>query len=199
MGYLLSMKYPDAPSSRIALETQTDVEASVFCAIAGFYKHANSILRGWLETTFLGVWFDFDPKSFEDWLKGKGPFKDRGCFKESWLAELLNKPPFRGFERESNLCSEILKLYRELSKSTHAMGEKYHESVHRDDTVPRYQRKQFSKWFANLSKTFELTSIVLILNYPKLFQTKSVEAKSIIELLSEQRLAKLKEISSIAV
>lgn len=198
LGYLLSMKHSEAPSSRIALETQTDAEASTFCAIAGFYKHANSVLRGWLETTFLGVWFDFDPSSFQDWLDGKGPFKDRGFFRKRWLTELLNKTPFRDYERENNLSSEALDLYKELSKSTHAMGEKYQESVHRDDTIPKYRTKHFDGWFRNLFKVFELKSTVLILKYPRLFKTKGEESASILALLPRKRLAELNKYVSMS-
>ncbi len=194
-GYLLSEKYSEAPSCRLALETQTDAEASTFCAITGFYKHANSILRGWVETTFLGVWFDFDPKSFQIWLcrKGNFPFKDRGFFKKGWLEELLNKPPFQKFGRENDLCSEALELYKELSRSIHAMGKRYHESNHREDTVPRYQAKHFAEWYINLSKVFDLTSTILVLKYPDLFKTENEETTSIIRLLPRKRMTQLRK------
>lgn len=103
----------------------------------------------------------------------------------------MGKKPFYEFTKEFDLCYEVLELYRELSRSTHTMGVKYQESVHRNDIVPTYQQKYFLEWSTSLLKVYETVSTVLILRYRKLFKTKSEETTSILSLLSENRLTQL--------
>jgi len=184
------------PSSYLTLETQADMEASALMAICGFYRHANLILRGWLELSFLGLWFDNNPELFKKWLKDEesSPFRRRGWFRKRWLTQLLNEKPYREFESKYKLSEEALNLYGKLSKATHAKGEKFLETLDRGDTVTRYRTDSFQKWFLNLKKVFETTSTALALKYSTIFKQDRKETRDIKNLLSKQRIEQLKEV-----
>lgn len=183
-------------SSYLVLETQVDMEASTLMAISGFYRHANLILRGWLELSFLGLWFDNNPKLFQEWLKDKesSPFRRRGWFKKRWLTQLLSEEPYKEFEAKYKLNEEALNLYGELSKATHAKGRKFLETLDRGDTVTRYRTDSFQKWFLNLKQVFETTSTALALKYSTVFKQDREETRDIQNLLSKQRIEQLKEV-----
>jgi len=179
----------------IALETQVDMEASTLMALSGFYRHANLILRGWLELTFLGMWFNNSSKLYEKWLEDKldAPFKHRGYFRERWLLQILSEPSFRDFEQKYRLSKEALDLYERLSKATHAKGRKLHETYTRGDSVTRFRKDNFKWWFGNLCQVFDITSTALFLRYPNLFRSQRKEAAEIRKTLSGSRSERLKE------
>ena len=193
-SYLLMNE--DTPSSYIALETQIDMEASTLLALSGFYRHANLILRGWLELSFLGLWFDDWPQLFQEWLKGGegSPFKGRGWFKKRWLVQLLSEKPYREFEGKYQLSEEAWNLYGELSKATHAKGEKFLETPDRDDSVTCYRSDSFQRWFLNLKQVFETTTTALALKYSSIFKQDRKETRNIKNLLSNHRAEQLREI-----
>jgi len=193
-GYLLMNE--NTASSYIALETQIDMEASTLMALSGFYRHANLILRGWLELSFLGLWFDDCPKLFQKWLKNEegAPYRGRGWFKKRWLIQLLNEKPYRKFENKYKLSEEAWNLYGELSKATHAKGKKFLESPDRGDSVTRYRTDSFHRWFSNLKQVFETTSTALALKYSSIFKRDVNKIRAIKNLMSKQRLEQLKEI-----
>lgn len=179
----------------IALETHTDMEASTLLALSGFYRHANSILRGWLELTFLGLWFYNSPELYEKWLEdaSDAPFEHRGYFRESWLRQILSEPSFRDFEQKYRLSKEALDVYERLSKATHAKGKRLHETYTRGDSITRFRRNYFKQWFRNLCSVFDITSTILFLRYPNLFKSWREEATKIRETLSDCKMEQLRE------
>jgi len=179
----------------IAMETHVDMEASTLMALSGFYRHANLILRGWLELTFLGLWFHNSQVLFEKWLKDApdAPFKNRGFFRKRWLHQLLREQSFRDFDCQYGLGDDALRLFGELSKATHATGRTRHETFDRGDSVTRFRKKSFKQWFLNLRQVFDVTSTALFLRYPHLFKSKRKEVTEIKEVLSKSRLQQLAE------
>lgn len=178
----------------IALEAHIDMEASTLMALSGFYRHANLILRGWLELAFLGLWFHNSSELYEKWLEDTpdAPFKRRGYFTERWLRQLLSEPSFKDFDRKYGLADEALNLFGKLSKATHAKGKALHETIDRGDSVTRFRRDSFKQWFLNLCQVFDVTSIALFLRYPHLFKSQRKEAVEVKETLSNSKLERLK-------
>jgi len=179
----------------IALESNVDMEASTLMALSGFYRHANLILRGWLELTFLGLWFHNSYDLYEKWLKDTldAPFKRRGYFRKRWLLQILSEPSFKDFEQKYKLSDEVLDVFEKLSKSTHAKGKILHETYTRGDSVTRFRRDSFKQWFQNLCLVFDITSTALFLRYPNLFKSQRKEAVEIRETISESKQEQLKE------
>ena len=178
----------------MALETHVDMEASTLMALSGFYRHANLILRGWVELTFLGLWFHNSSELYEKWLENApdAPFKRRGYVRERWLRQLLSEASFRDFNLEYDLADEVLNLFGELSKATHAKGKEIHETRDRGDSVTRFRKDSFEQWFLNLYQVFDVTSTALFLRYPHLFKSQRKEAVEVRETLSKSKLEQLK-------
>ena len=177
----------------MALETHIDMEASTLMALSGFYRHANLILRGWLELTFLGLWFHNSSKLYEKWLEDAkdAPFKRRGYFREKWLRQLLSEPSFKNYDSRYGLADEALNLFSKLSKATHARGKVLHETFDRGDSVTRFRRDSFKQWFLNLCQVFDVTCTALFLRYPRLFKSQRKEVAEIKETLSNFRVERL--------
>lgn len=153
-----------------ALESETDLLASTLLVMSGYARHANALLRGWLEDVFLGLWFGFDDGGYRKWTSGDpdAPFKDRSFFNKPWLKELLNKTPFRDYSGQHRLVSRVLRLYQQLSREVHAQDIKTHETKTWGDSVARFQPDLFDKWYANVILIFRIMTIVIVLRYPTL-------------------------------
>jgi len=68
------------------------------------------------------------------------------------------------------LSKEAWNLFGELSKATHAKGEKFLETPDRGDTVTRYRTDSFQRWFSNMKQVFETTTTALALKYSSIFK-----------------------------
>jgi len=190
---LMEEEGTDNISYYMALETHVDMEASTLMALSGFYRHANLILRGWIELAFLGLWFLNSRELFEKWAENApdAPFKGRGYFREKWLRQLLREPSFRDFNLKYDLADEVLNLFGELSKATHAKGKEIHETMDRGDSVTRFRKESFKQWFFNLCHVFDVTSTALFLRYPNLFKSQRREAVEIRGTISKSKLEQL--------
>jgi hypothetical protein len=179
----------------MAMETRADMEASTLMALSGFYRHANLILRGWLELTFLGLWFNNGQELFDKWFEDApdSPFRNRGWFRKKWVHQLLSEPPFRRFNRKYGLADDTLNLFEKLSKATHAKGKGIHETQTRGNSVTRFRKDSFKLWFLNLTQVFDVTSVALFLRYSRLFKSQRREAVEIRETLSNSKLEQLKD------
>lgn len=153
----------------LALEAQVDLEASVYLALSGFVKQALQVLRSWLELSLLGLWFGYNEKEFEKWmyrLPG-APFAARGSFGRKWLVDLVSKSPkLKEGEVKYGLVDRLLKLYVELSASTHTRGYWSFETIGRRHSIAAYNPKNFEKWYKHFWAAYSLVSAILFLRFP---------------------------------
>lgn len=153
----------------LALEAQVDLEASVFLALSGFVKQAIQVLRSWLELSLLGLWFSYSEKEFEKWmyrLPG-APFAARSFFRRKWLVDLVSKSPkLKECERLYGLVDRLLKLYAQLSASTHTRGYWSFETIGRRRPIAAYNSNNFAKWYKHFWVAYSLVSAILFLRFP---------------------------------
>jgi hypothetical protein len=155
----------DSVSFNIGIETTWDLRASIQLALLGYYRHANMLLRSWLELTTVGVYFDDHRDKYKEWQED---CRNSPSFKLQCLQSLFSVEPYRKFEEKYALSQEVNSLYKELSKFTHARGWGRWGISSYGLGGKLYSEEYFETWFSNLRKTFELTCTMLFIKYPPL-------------------------------
>lgn len=200
LGFLLTVDTdPDDAAASLALEIQSDIEASILLAVSGFYRHASLTLRSFLSLAFASVWFSFNPYQYELWMKGEehAPFRHRGMMSRRFLRELMQKTEALHKAAEAfSLVDTAMNLYQDLSDFVHARGERVQDSSQRDDSVPRFHSDLFTTWFGRLQATFEIWLILICSRFPRLLDTTTYpkEKGRIMAQLPEETRSRLQTI-----
>lgn len=164
------------PSPNIyILDFPSDLRASFYLVLGGYYRQAILCLRNWLEMRLLGIYFgcvEHDPAKYRDWKSGtlQPPFGRR------LIRCLFARADFRRADAQFNLRDRLEALYSDLSSFTHGGGlEKY--NLQRDtDNVPRYNRASVSLWLSTVERAFAEIAFWLFLTYgDKAFRALSRE------------------------
>ncbi len=153
------------PSSQLWLESETDLKASIYLVLGGYYRQAVATLRNWLEITLTGIYFNQyyrGPNSrFNQWKAGvrQSP---------KWphlLGSLFRRAEFAAADTNTNLRQELINLYSELSCFVHGRGIEIYALQNGRDNVPRYIEHSFDLWFSLAKRTLTATSLVFIIEY----------------------------------
>ncbi len=96
------------------LETETDLEASILLSADCFYKHALEMLRNYLESVILQLYFCDNPSDFARWREGTFRVPSFRHKKKGLLAEIQDKGIF-----PADLSQTASELYRDLNGSIH--------------------------------------------------------------------------------
>ncbi|PSN13732.1 hypothetical protein C7293_14650 [filamentous cyanobacterium CCT1] len=146
------------------LEARTDINASIEMAISFYYKQSFQILRGFLESSILPVYFCDQPSEFEKWrsndyrvpaFRGKN-----GLLKKMVDSSLIS----------SELCHDFSELYCQLNGSIHG-GEKYlvNKGIHsRSWSGLLFKEEDFLDWCETVSRAIALGSKLLFINVNQL-------------------------------
>lgn len=153
------------PSSQLWLESETDLKASIYLVLGGYYRQAVATLRNWLEITLTGIYFNQyykGPNSrYNQWKAGvrQSP---------KWphlLDSLFRRAGFSAADTRTNLRQELTNLYSELSSFVHSRGIEIYDLQNGRDNVPRYIEHSFDLWFSLAKRTLRAISLVLIIEY----------------------------------
>lgn len=145
------------------LEAELDLGATILLSFSGYYKQAGMQIRSFLELAFLSIYYADHREQYEKWKLGQGrspPFHGKGESNIlSWIfahTSLQNYP---------DLKVEVSKVYTELNRFVHTSAIDNLALWEGRDNVPRFLPRTFRLWCDYLKRTYELTSVSLLLVY----------------------------------
>jgi hypothetical protein len=149
--------YPkNHPVAELWMETQTDLQASIYLAYGGFFRQALTVLRAWFEIAVHGVFFSAhygQPTArYEQWRKGHR----NASAKMKELSEALALRRDRLIPVDlATIYGKINPPYAFLSQQTHAQGLDIYGLQQGRDNVPRYLPKSYDIWFSKMLSAFD--------------------------------------------
>lgn len=153
------------PSSQLWLESETDLKASIYLVLGGYYRQAVATSRNWLEIALTGIYFNQyyrGPSSrYNQWKAGvrQSP---------KWpqlLDSVFRRATFAIVDTKRDLRQTLNNLYSELSSFVHSRGIEIYALQNGRDNVPRYIEHSFDLWFSLAKRTLSAISLVLIIEY----------------------------------
>jgi len=149
---------PQHPSPQIyALDFPSDLRASMYLLLGGYYRQAILCLRNWLEMRLLGIYFGFverDETNYEDWKLGKLGEEEAPFGRKRLIARLFARAEFQQADRLFGLRKSLVHLYGQLSSLTHGAGLEKQDLQADTDNVPRYNSRSVDMWFALLCRAY---------------------------------------------
>ncbi len=136
-----------------SLDFPSDLRASLYLLLGGYYKQSLICLRSWFEMRMLGVYFGFvatDSKLYEEWKAGQA----RAPYGSGLVGRLFGRAEFQRADARVQLRSRLTQVYSELSEFTHGGGVEKHDLQHDTDNVPRYSRRSVEYYLELLNRTF---------------------------------------------
>ncbi len=138
-----------------AIDFPSDLRASIYVLLGGYYRQAILCLRNWMEMRLLGVNFGYIQRSqpeYEAWKAGTA----EGPFGRTLIGRVFSRAEFR---QEVNLRPSLESLYSELSAFMHGGGLKQHDLQSGTDNVPRFNPQSVELWYRFASRV--LADLVL--------------------------------------
>jgi len=155
------------PSAEVyILDFPSDLRASLYLLLGGYYRPALLSLRNWFEMRLLGIYFgciETDPQKYQHWKLDtfQAPIGGR------LIGQLFTKQQFKIANGKLNLRQRLSSLYSELSAFTHGAGLEKHDLQSDTDNVPRYNRASVALWLKLFDRTFAEVAFSLYLAYGK--------------------------------
>lgn len=180
--------------SNVTFEYIEDIESSIFLSTHGKYKPAYALLRKWLETFIVALYFDSEIKRYKKnskmrekinaesgkWLDGSkrinrflgDEFSILGTVIDADIDDiarqlLIEKPYFK----DKPFNKYIEELYGSLSKNVHYGGMK----LSWDDLsfdFATYKPKLFDDWFLKMNQIDEICNILILLKFPEMMDLR---------------------------
>lgn len=156
------------PVAHVASDVSDELQASIFCSLAGYYRVAFSCLRNVIEqmTVALQLEVSGDVALFQSWLEGEKELK------LGWAADLLpqnanvfalesrwkataNDDLFSQKGHGSSGGGFVRRLFSELSKFTHgAPG--FTDFDLRESTGPIFVRETYERWLVKFRQVYAI-------------------------------------------
>jgi hypothetical protein len=147
-------KHPAAEIYR--LDFPSDLRASLYLLLGGYYRQSVLCLRSWLEMRLLAVYFGFAEKEvskYPDWKLGKLD-QEESPFGRRLIRRLFGEAEFERANAAYSLRQRLEDLYGELSGLAHGAGLEKHDLQADTDNVPRYNSRSADLWFQLLTRVF---------------------------------------------
>jgi len=171
----LSKDPTESPIAIAASDAADEIQASIYCALVGYYRVAFSCLRNVLEQMTIGARLALvpDPKYFSDWRNAN----DKLGF--GWAADTLAKnQDAAALEKHLKLATAdslfaqnpkgvARRLFAELSKYTHGAAG-FTDADSRESNGPIFVPKAFLAWCVASLKTYAIVLHELKLAHPQL-------------------------------
>lgn len=153
--------------------------ASFFLALNGFYEEACSVLRGVLDGFLTRLYWDtldknaeLNTKKYWDWESGaakKYPNLETGVW-----PTLLKEERIAGYDKQYGIKEKIDNELRLLSKFVHGRPpSRHYEGASRSSLgIVGFKEKHFREWHQHLRAVYRLVSILSVLQYPELLESK---------------------------
>ena len=155
MNFSLFQAFGSAhPSPNIyILDFPSDLRASFYAMLGGYYRQGILCLRNWLEMRLLGIYFgrvESDARMFKNWKLGNV----EAPIARALIRRLFARADFRSADDRFGLKVRLETLYRDLSAFTHGAGLEKYNLQSDTGNVPRYNRTSFMLWLRLLNRTF---------------------------------------------
>jgi len=143
---ILNKKGAKHPSAQIyAVDFPSDLRASMYLLLGGYYRQSILCLRNWLEMRLTGVYFGFinpDRRHYREWMRGKR----RAPIGQDLIKKLFSRAEFHKVDKKLELRERLRKLQRELSAFTHGAILKKYNLQSETDNVPRFNPQSVDLW-----------------------------------------------------
>lgn len=186
------------------------LDSSIFLAINGKYRAALALLRRWLETVCMGLYYDM-------MLKTASALKKNSLYQEvqAWLA----RPEYHRFTGKDGIISklidnnteskgsQILKVrpkptqtsfkkyieeqYNELSKYVHSGGTTLFEDV---IFFAEFDDTPFTEWFNRFMEINTICGILIVLKFPEIMKFYSTSELNGFPLLDADIITRLQQL-----
>lgn len=201
--------------SNVTFEYIEDIESSIFLSIHGKYKPANALLRKWLETFIVALYYDSEIKRYK---KNSKMHEKINTESKKWLNGSKRTNRFLGDEfsilatvidadiddiarqllikshhfKDKPFNKYIEELYSSLSKNVHYGGIKLSwDNLSLDFAT--YKPKLFDDWFLKMNQIDEICNILILLKFPEMLNLKEIH-KEKFPTLEENQLTELKKL-----
>lgn len=162
---VFSQKGPKHPTAEIyAIDFPSDLRASIYLLLGGYYRQAILCLRNWLEIRLIGIYFGFinrDQKEYEEWKDG---YK-RAPIGQDLIKKLFSRAEFHEIDRKTGLRKRLRNLYSELSAFTHGGILARYDLQSKTNNVPRFNPQSVDLWFDFASCVFRELVLCYFLAY----------------------------------
>jgi len=183
---VFSSKGSEHPTAQIyAIDFPSDLRASIYLLLGGYYRQAILCLRNWLEIRLTGIYFGLinrDRTRYEDWKKGK----KRAPIGQALIKSLFSRAEFAKLDKTVGLRKQLRNLYEELSAFTHAGGLTRYDLQSKTDNVPRFNPQSVDLWFNFALRVFRELVICYFQAYGRnAFSMKKDEIETLLRYLPE--------------
>jgi hypothetical protein len=135
------------PTAQIyAIDFPSDLRASIYLLLGGYYRQAILCLRNWFEIRLTGIYFGFvntDRRHYREWKKGKRP----APIGQDLIKKLFSRGEFHKIDKKVQLRDRLRSLYRELSAFTHGAILERYPLQSETDNVPRFNPQSVDLWY----------------------------------------------------
>lgn len=145
------------PVGELWLETNTDVEATIYLAYGGFFRQALTILRSWFEIAVHGIYFSFhygQPTSrYAQWRNGK---RDAPANMTKIMESVLSRYKDQSCDHAvRDALKDLTPTYALLCEHAHGQGLDIHDLQEGRDNVPRFLPRSYDMWFETMFRAFD--------------------------------------------
>lgn len=142
------------PSAEIyAIDFPSDLRASIYLLLGGYYRQAILCLRNWLEIRLTSIYFGLvnqDRVQYEEWKKGK----ERAPIGQVLIRRLFSRAEFHKIDKKVGLRERVKSLHKELSAFTHGAILARYNLQSQTDNVPRFNPQSVDLWFEFALRVF---------------------------------------------
>lgn len=175
------------PQAQLWLESQTDLMASLYLILGGYYRQGFICVRTWFEITLLGIYYSKYYKGnnsrYDQWKRGVR----RSPNWKNLLKSLFSRPEFEIADKKIKLKSKLEEFYTELSAFVHNRGMLKYDLQKGRDNVPRFVDHAFDLYLDMVLRTFNMIALALYTCYREdLPQLSSKEFTELEPLLTEE-------------
>jgi hypothetical protein len=168
MNYsVFNQKGAKQPTAEIyAIDFPSDLRASIYLLLGGYYRQAILCLRNWFEIRLTGIYFGFvntDRRHYREWKKGKRP----APIGKDLIKKLFSRAEFHKIDRKVQLHDKLKSLYSELSAFTHGAVLGRYALQSETDNVPRFNAQSVDLWCDFASRVFAELVFCYFLAYGK--------------------------------
>jgi hypothetical protein len=134
------------PSAQIyAVDFPSDLRASIYLLLGGYYRQSILCLRNWLEMRLTGIYFGFvnqDRRHYREWMRGKrwAPIG------KDLIKQLFSRAEFQKADQKFELRMKLRNLHAELSGFTHGAILGKYDLQSKTDNVPRFNPQSVDLW-----------------------------------------------------
>jgi len=142
------------PTAEIyAIDFPSDLRASIYLLLGGYYRQAILCLRNWLEIRLTGIYYGFinqNRAEYEEWKSGKR----KGPFGRELIRKLFSCTEFQKLNERTGLRERLENLYSDLSAFVHGSILDRYDLQSRTDNVPRFNPQSVDVWFEFAKRVF---------------------------------------------